>query len=173
MKANKHLFLNVSGAVTDLCKPEGFVEHPLYPTGWEAANQAYQKSLIRTDLSQHVDQFEVSFFPNIREFRFAITRFDNVFGLKDLADLPADAGDWTDMWLRQPFTEYQLFPGTRWHLLVGHRPFRLRRRDLQDADKAVEKIVQAFAKNARDLFDALCGHYRGRRVQVRAYDMRG
>ncbi|MDX8346726.1 hypothetical protein SLH49_01895 [Cognatiyoonia sp. IB215446] len=172
MKANKHLFLSVSDAVADLWKPEGFVEHPVYPTGWEAANQAYQKSLICTDLAPHIDQLEMSFFPKDRAFRFAITRSENVFGINDLVDLPAVVGDWTDMWLHQPFTEYQLCGGTRWDLLLGRQPFRLRRHDLQDVDKAGEKIVRAFAKDASYLFGALRGDYQGRRVLVRAYDMR-
>lgn len=172
MKPNKKLFHDVSEAVAALCAPEGFVEHPLYPTGWEATNQAYQHSLIPSDLSTHIDQLEMSFMPVDRAFRFVVTRSDNVFGFKDLADLPTDPRHWTDMWLHQPFTEYQLVGGPRWALLAMGRPFQLRPRDLQDTDSAAAKIIAAFRGNARYLFDALRGHPQGRRVAVSAYDVK-
>ncbi len=171
VKPSKQIFLTVFDAVSTLGKAHGFGPHPLYPTGWEPANQAYQGSLICPYVADQVDQFEVALYPAGRTFRFDIIRSANSFGLTGLADLPADAGDWTDMWLHRPYTQYHLKAGKIWHPFAVGRPFRLKPQDLIDVDKAVGKIMKAFAANAQYLFDALHGDYRGRLVNVIRYDV--
>ena len=102
LKPNKKLFFSVLKQVATLCRPEGFVEHPTYVSAWEPGNQAYQATLIRLGASDFIDQFNVSFYPSWRSFRFDVKRSANSFGVRTLEDIPRDAGQWTDCWLYQP-----------------------------------------------------------------------
>ncbi|MEH6741509.1 MAG: hypothetical protein V7695_23585 [Sulfitobacter sp.] len=55
MKPNKKLFFAVLERVASYCHSEGFVAHPAYVSAWEPHNQAYQATLIRSDVSDFID----------------------------------------------------------------------------------------------------------------------
>lgn len=171
MKSNKKLFFDVLKQVTTCCNSEGFVEHPAYVTAWDSGNQAYQATLIRLVASTFMDQFNVSFYPSWRSFRFYINRSTNSFGIKTVEDVPNDAHEWTDCWHYQPFDEYLLVSRGLWNIFSTKNHFGVRKGNPIDVEAEAFRIGQAFALNSVFLFDALEGRYSGRRVDVSHYEI--
>lgn len=171
LKPNKKLFFSVLKQVATLCRPEGFVEHPTYVSAWEPGNQAYQATLIRLGASDFIDQFNVSFYPSWRSFRFDVKRSANSFGVRTLEDIPRDAGQWTDCWLYQPFDEYLLKSGRAWNVFSIKSNFEVSKRKPVDVELEAHKVCRNFKRNSKFLFDALAGDYHGRLVDVRHYEI--
>ena len=169
MKPNKNLFFDVLKRVASDCESEGFVEHPAYVSAWEPANQAYEATLIRSDVSDFIDQLNVSFYPSWHSFRFHINRSVNPFGIKTIDDVPTDAGEWTDCWLYHPFEEYLLNSGTAWNVFSIKNDFKVSKRKPMNVEAETLKVCAAFERNSVFLFNALRGNYRGRLVDVQHY----
>ena len=171
MKPNKKLFFSVVEQVSAACRPEGFVEHPTYVSGWEPANQAYEASLIRLLNAEFIDQLEICFYPSLRSFSFDVTRIANSFGFTSVDDIPQDAGLWTESWLYQPFDRYSLLSGQKWNPFSQLLQFRIGKRQPIDVDAEAAKISQRFERNSKYLYGALSGTYKGQMVHVAHYEI--
>lgn len=169
MKPNKKLFFDVLKRVARHCEPEGFVDHPTYVSAWEPANQAYEATLIRSDVSDFIDQLNVSFYPSRPTFRFEVNRSVNSLGINSIDDLPTDAAEWTDCWLYQPFERYILCNYSPWNPLYMDRGFKVNK--LKPPKLETIKICTAFERNSTFLFEALKGNYRGRSVRVEHHEI--
>ena len=171
MKPNKKLFFDVLERVAALSVPEGFVPLPAYVSGWEPENQAYQATLIRSDISEYIDQLNVAFHPAWKAFRFTVNRSRNSYGFNDLSDLPDEAGEWTGLWLYQPYDEYALLSGSSWNIFSTHLDFRVGKGKSFSAEIAAAKVCTEFERNSAFLHEALRGKYSGRLVQVSHYEI--
>lgn len=171
MRPNKKLFFEVVRRVALYCEPHGFVAHPSYAPGWEAANQAYQAELMQTDMSEFIVQLQVTFYPSWSEYRIGANRSKNTFGYRSVKDIPTDAGTWTDTWLYQPFDEFSLSAALPWWNPFARSPFQVSRRKPLNIEKEADKLSAAFERNAHFLFDAIKGEYDGRMVDVRHYEI--
>lgn len=169
MKPTKKLFFNVVERVEQHCLSKGFVGHPAYDAAWEPANQAYEASLIRSDVSDVIDQLNISFYPSLSAFRFNVQRSDKTFEIKSIDNIPNDAGAWTEHWLYHPFDEYSLLNGTAWNIFSHSLDFKVRKQEPLNVEAEALKVFTAFKRNSVFLFDALEGNYRGRLVEVRHY----
>lgn len=166
MKPHKKLFFDVLKRVARHCESEGFVDHPVYGSAWEPANQAYQATLIRSDVSNFIDQLNVSFYPSSSAFEFEVNRSVNSLGINSVDELPNDAGDWTDCWLFRPYDQYSLGNYSAWNIFHIDRGFRVSKREPIDVEAETLKVCSSFERNSVFLFDALKGNYNGRSVRV-------
>ncbi|WP_282047943.1 hypothetical protein [Sulfitobacter mediterraneus] len=169
MKPNKKLFFDVLKRVAKHCESEGFVDHPAYGSAWEPANQLYQATLIRSDVSDFIDQLNVSFCPSSLAFEFEVNRSLNSFGINSIYGIPTDAGEWTDCWLYQPFERYILCNYGPWNPLYMDRGFKVNKR--KPPKPETNKICTAFERNSTFLFEALKGNYKGRSVRVEHHEI--
>lgn len=169
MRPNKRLFFDVLKRVARHCESEGFVEHPAYVSAWEPSNQMYEATLIRSDVSEYIDQLNVSFDPSGPAFSFDVIRSVNSFWINSLSDLPSVAGDWTDCWLYQPYDQYVLGNYSAWNIFYIDRGFKLSKRKPLNVEMETLKVCISFERNSGFLFDALRGAYRGRSVHVEHY----
>lgn len=172
MSSNKTLFLEVLGSVSTFFESEGFVSHPVYASGWEPANQAYEASLIRLGPPGYIDQLNVNFSPSSRAFRIFVNRSKNSLGIDDLDDIVFDAHTWTESWLYSPFDEYLLMSGSAWNTFSIRNNFRLDRRRAANLHTEAQRLAGAIIRNSRYLIDALRGNYRGRLVAISHYDIK-
>lgn len=168
-RPHKRIFLGAAEKIAQLAAPYGFVDHPIYETGWEPCNQEYSRFLIREDATRHIDQFEISYMPAHRNFFVSVKRSRSTPALIELLNLNVDAGDWSDAISGAPYEVFWLSPGARWRLFSRY-PFMLRARELDNPDAAISRIVQAYESCAERLFKALDGQYQGWNISVDHYD---
>lgn len=170
VRPNKKLFLEVVRRVGLFCEPYGFVAHPCYPSAWEPANQAYQASLFHSDVSEFIVQLEIGFYPSQASFGISATKSKSDFGFSSVADVPAVAGDWTELWLYQPFDEFSLSGSSPWNPFSKNH-FKVSKRKPLNVDKEASKVCAAFERNAHFLFQAIKGEYGGRMVTRTHYEI--
>lgn len=168
---HKQVFLGVADQIAEMEASRGFVDHPIYETGWDPNNQMYSRYLIREDTSKYVDQYKVSYWPHSRTFFFNVKRSRSTPELVNLLKSGCDAGDWTEAVFRYPCDIYNLSLGGVW--FWGTPPSSLKKRDLDDPDTAIAKMMERYRKKSDQLFRALDENQPSRHVYVDWYNAVG
>jgi len=150
---HKEIFLEVADAIADLCKPNGFINHPIYETGWDRNNQDYSRHLIREDTSNFIDEIELSYMPAYRNFFFMLKRCNSTPELLRLISEKCWAGDWTDA-SYETYDLYRLHPQNRWRFSFTPAAC-LKKSDLNDPAEAAAKMIKRYRKYADRLFQAV------------------
>ncbi|WP_346899745.1 hypothetical protein [uncultured Roseibium sp.] len=168
---HKQIFLGVSEQIAEMEASRGFVDHPFYGAGWAREDQVYERYLIRKDASEYVDQYKISYWPHCRTFFFRITRSRSNPELVNLLNSECHAKDWTDAVRRYPCDIYNLSLGAVW--FWGTSPSALKKRDLDDPDAAIAKMMERYRKKSDQLFIALDENHPCRDVHVDWYNAVG
>ena len=166
---HKQVFLGVADQIAEMEASRGFVDHPFYETGWDPHNQMYFRHLIREDTSKYVDQYDVFYLPSNRQFFFEIKRSRSTPELVNLLKSGCDARDWIDAVQRYPADVYNLSFGSRWQIFMGPSAC-LKKRDLNDPDAAIAKMMKRYRKYSDQLFKTLDENHPNWNVDVIYYN---
>ena len=150
---HKEIFLKVADTIAEISKPYGFIDHPVYATGWDRYNQEYSRYLIRKDTSKFIDEIEFSYMPARRHFFFYLTRRKSDPELVSLLAENCAVVDWANA-ANRIYDRYDLRPHSRWYISLTPACC-LSKRDLNDPDAAATKMVKRYQKYADYLFKAV------------------
>lgn len=150
---HNEIFLEVAEGIADLSKPFGFIDHPIYETGWDRYNQDYSRHLIRGDTSNFIDEIDFSYMPAHRNFFFRLKRCNSTPELLRLLSEKCQVADWTDASYKT-YDWYHLYPDNRWRFSFTPAAC-LKKRDLNDPAQAAAKMIKRYQKYADRLFRAV------------------
>lgn len=165
-KLHKAVFEALSTRVAPTFLQHGFVKHPAYEDGWEPYNQEYTVDLVKNEFHRYVFQLKITYWPQYSSVRVEIIRSENSFAIGSLEDFPTSAGDWSDLWMYQPYTTLRLCSGHSWNPFSNLSDFKIKLREHRNPSAELDRLVLAVNKRVPYLLDAMTGSDRRTYIDV-------